>query len=306
MAGQTTVIIPSYNAEIYLPEALDSVRAQTRAAREIIVIDDGSTNPVQPPDDWDGPPLRIIHTPNQGLPAARNLAISLAEGKFIALLDADDAWAPDKLEHQEQALAQNPDAVGSYCRFTEKPGWLPVPKISYPSTDIPANEFWKWLWHTNCIRPSTVIFRREAVEHVGNFNENLRYCEDYEYWFRLLRFGRFIQVPEPLCYYRMHPNQMTKEYFRMATFKHQSRLLVMKQHPLQLQAAGIPPKQQLKDLNDAYREGALLTFYERDLAGARRLLWNYLLKHPGDLQIMKYAFASLLPRSFLLRLRDSA
>jgi glycosyltransferase involved in cell wall biosynthesis len=97
MTGRTSVIIPCFNIQVYLPEALESVCNQTRAVREIILVDDGSKEPVRPPSDWEGPPLRIIRTENRGPAAARNLGISLAAGTFIAFLDADDAWAPAKV-----------------------------------------------------------------------------------------------------------------------------------------------------------------------------------------------------------------
>src|SRR4051812_35558191 len=104
MSERTSVLIPCYNAQQYLPEALASVCAQTRPVREIIVIDDGSLEPVKAPTGWHGPPLKIIRTPNRGLPAARNLGLRHASGDFIGLLDADDAWHPNKTALQEDAI----------------------------------------------------------------------------------------------------------------------------------------------------------------------------------------------------------
>src|SRR4029453_2787046 len=104
MIGQTSVVIPCHNYEGYLAEAIESVYAQTRCVGEIIVVDDGSTRPVQPKSTRDGIAVRIIRTENRGVSAARNLGVSLANGAFIAFLDADDAWAPTKIEMQEEAL----------------------------------------------------------------------------------------------------------------------------------------------------------------------------------------------------------
>src|SRR5262245_4095228 len=192
MTAQTSVIIPCYNGQAYLDEALETVRSQTRPAREVIVIDDGSRIPIQSPSAWDGRPLRIIRTPNQGLPSARNVGLSLATGSLVALLDVGDAWHPKKLETQEDALGATPGAVVSFTRCSQKPGWLPCPRFPYPAPDATTSEFWRALWQANFISPSSTLMRRDAIMSVGGFNRKMRYCEDWECWFRLLSKGPFV------------------------------------------------------------------------------------------------------------------
>jgi glycosyltransferase involved in cell wall biosynthesis len=303
VSGRTSVIIPCYNGEAFLGEALDSVRAQTRAAHEIIVIDDGSKIPVTAPAGWDGPPLRIVRTPNRGLPAARNLAIELATGEFVALLDADDAWAPAKLERQEDALAARPGVAAAFTHVVPKPGWLPIPPRDYPPPEVTEEAFWARLWEKNFITPSSVMIRRATALAVGGFDRGLRYCEDWEFWFRLLRAGGFVQVAQPLCYYRKHPHQMTKHSYPMIRYWRQARLQIMAKHGDRLEAAGISRERQQENARQEYRGHVLLPFFQRELGAARRLLWGYLLRHPHDLQVLKYAFLSLLPRWLLVRLR---
>jgi glycosyltransferase involved in cell wall biosynthesis len=303
MTGQTSVVIPCYNCQRYLPEALESVCRQTRAAREIIIVDDGSRIPVQPPRNWKGPPLRVARRTNGGIAAARNLGISLATGQFVALLDADDAWAPRKLELQEGALTRSPGAVACFTPYTEKPGWLPCNRVVYPAADVPEDEFWKLLWHRCFLKPSSMMLRRDVVQRLGGFESDLRYCEDLEFWFRLLREGHFVQVPEPLCYYRMHPNQVTKNMHLMATYRRRARLRIMARHRDRLEEAGIPVRAQLRDARTEYRADVLNVYFHHDSRRACPLLWKYAAKYPRDLRIWKYALLSCLPRRVLLRLR---
>jgi glycosyltransferase involved in cell wall biosynthesis len=304
MLKRTSVIIPCYNGEAYLGEALESVCSQTRAAREIIVVDDGSTRPIQRPTGWTDPPLRIVRTQNRGLPAARNLAISLASGEFVALLDADDAWHVKKIELQEDALVGNPGAVASFTQITEKPGWLPGPVIPYPDPNATINELMVSLWRRNFMTPSTMMIRRQSVLDCGGFDERLRFYEDWEFWFRLLGKGAIIQVPQPLCYYRRHPNQMTKDAYRMTKYFRQALIRIIEHNGTRLELAGIRRSEQLDTLRQDYRSRVLLLFFQRHLWAARLLLWKHLFAHPGDLELAKYALLSFLPRWLLIRLRD--
>jgi glycosyltransferase involved in cell wall biosynthesis len=304
MTGQTSAIIACYNGEAYLPEALDSICTQTRAVREVIVVDDGSDQPIQPPVDWRGPPLRIIRTENRGAAAARNLGVLSATGTFIALLDADDAWAPMKIEMQEDALSADPASVAVFTQRTEKPGWTPCPPLTYPPHDVSDDEFWTRLWRENFVKLSSIMIRRDVFLSVGGFDKRLPPCEDWEMWFRLLRAGRFIQVPLPLCYRRIHPQQLTKNFDQIVVYHRKCRLSLMREHGARIAAAGISREQQEKFSQEEYREHLLILYFRRRLSAARRLFWDYLLHYPSDVAILKYVFLSLLPQWFFVALRD--
>jgi GT2 family glycosyltransferase len=303
MTGETSVVIPCYNSEEYLPEALESVRDQTRPVREVIVVDDGSETPVSPPAQWQGPPLRIVRTENRGLPAARNLGASLATSRFIALLDADDAWAPEKIEMQEAALNARPDNIAVFTQRSEKPGWPACEPVPYPPVDATDNDLWASLWRRNFIAPSSLMVRLDAMLQAGGFDESLRSCEDWEFWFRLLKAGRFVQVPRVLCYRRMHPEQMTKNAGEMALHRRRVRLLIMRDHGERLAAAGISVSQQREQAREEYRQDILMTYFQRRLPTARRLFWDYLSHYPGDAEVFRYALFSLLPGPLLQMLR---
>lgn len=302
-AGQTSVVIPCYNGEAYLEDALRSVLAQTAPAREILVVDDGSRTPIRRPEPWEGPPLQVVRTPNRGLPAARNTGIARASGRYVALLDCDDVWAPEKLARQEAALDSDPRSVACFTRVVDYPSRLPVPQFSYPPPEAREAEFWTALWWRNFITPSTVLIRRDVLAGVGGFDESLRYCEDWEFWFRLLAVGRLPQIADALCYYRSHPGQMSGHLHRMANYRYHARRAIMARHGETLAAMGISPDQQVALLREEHRGGLLTAYFQGRPAEVRGLLWSYYLSNPADLSVLKYALVSLIPTRLLTALR---
>jgi len=297
MKPATSVIIPCYNGEKYLPEALESIRKQTVPVREILLVDDGSAVPLQAPSDWDGPPLHIIRTPNRGLAVARNLGLRHAAGEFVAFLDSDDFWHPRKVEGQETALRANPTAVACYTRCVQAPGFYGFGP--YPPADVSEDDFLLILWSSQFFPPSSVMARRETIEAVGPFGEHYGNGEDVELWMRLLTLGHFVQVPEPLTFYRQHAGQFTTNIYRRLAGGKRARASIIAQHGDRLIRAGLRRDQ----LWDAYRTEILLVFYRRHFGPARRLLWDYWKDHPLDGGILLRALVSLLPSGLVTRLR---
>jgi glycosyltransferase involved in cell wall biosynthesis len=293
----TSVVIPCYNGQEFLFEALASVRAQTEPVREIIVVDDGSAVPIHGPENWQGPPLQILRTATGGPSAARNHGLARASGEFIALLDADDAWHPRKIQAQESALRSDPLAIAAYTRCAQGPNLFAFGP--YPPQDVSNDEFLIMLWYHSFFPPSSLMFRRSAVDAVGVFDEQLRGPEDIEYYFRLRTLGHFVQVPEALCSYRQHPSQFTANvYKRIAAWK-RARVVMIERYGDALAGAGL----RRDKLWDAYRNEVLLAFYRRQFGAARPLLWDYWRDHPRDLTVFRYALISLLPSGIIRRLR---
>jgi glycosyltransferase involved in cell wall biosynthesis len=306
LSAQTiSVVIPTYNCSRYLAEALESVFAQTYPVHEVIIVDDGSTDAIEKVIRPFRGRVTYIRQDNKGASVARNLGLAQASGSFIALLDADDVWLPRKLGAQIDALVRYPEATASFTPVTEKDGWAPCEKAICPPADVSNDAFWMRLWSGNFIQPSTVIMRHEAVQAAGLFDEGIRFCEDWEYWFRLLKLGPFVQIPEALCYYRAHPNQMTRNAYFEAVYLRKARLRIIADHGARLEAAGVPCSQQVRQVQERYRQEILGTYFRRQLGGARRLLWAYLVQHPGDFEVFKYAILSLMPRSLLVKLRGA-
>jgi len=196
-----SVVIPAYNAACFLPRCLKSIFAQTLKPVEVIVVDDGSTDNTAEIAAAMG--ARVINRTNGGLSAARNTGIQCASSEWIALLDADDMWAPEKLERQ--ATCVGPDTVLVYTgiRYFDDSGVHEERPAIDPVTAR------KMLRYCNPITPSSALVRRDAVIQDGGFREDIRACEDWEMWFRLQRLGEFEAVSDPLTDYYVYPNSLS-------------------------------------------------------------------------------------------------
>lgn len=201
-----SVVIPAYNAARFLPRCLKSVFAQTLKPEEVIVVDDGSTDNTAEVAAELG--ARVISRRNGGLSAARNTGIQSASSEWIALLDADDLWAPDKLERQ--AACVGPDTVLVYTgvRIFDDNGIFEQRGAVEPTMAL------KMLRYRNPI-PCTYIVRREALLHDGGYREDIRACEDWEMLVRLQKFGKFEAVYEPLADIYVHPDSLSANPERM-------------------------------------------------------------------------------------------
>ncbi|MBW2623476.1 MAG: glycosyltransferase [Deltaproteobacteria bacterium] len=183
MTPMVSVIIPSYNRAGILSRAIDSVLAQTFRNFELIVVDDGSSD--ETPEVLEGyrDRLKALTIRHGGVSAARNRGIKEAGGEFIALLDSDDSWLPEKLAVQTDFFIRNPSA--RICQTGEiwhrrgkrvNPGkrhQKPSGDIFYPSLKLCL------------VSPSTVMIGRDIFDDVGLFDESLPACEDYDLWLRI-------------------------------------------------------------------------------------------------------------------------
>jgi glycosyltransferase involved in cell wall biosynthesis len=196
-----SVIIPAYNAARFLPRCLNSVFAQTLKPAEVIVVDDGSTDDTAAVAAALG--ARVISQANGGISAARNTGIRNASGDWLAFLDADDLWAPEKLERQAARIRPETVLVYTGIRIFDDKGV----RGEKPAIDPIAAR--KMLRYCNPITPSTVLLRREAVAQIGGFRKGLDACEDWGLWFRLQPLGQFEAVPEPLTDYYVYPKSLS-------------------------------------------------------------------------------------------------
>ncbi len=187
-----SVVIPAYNAEGFVEEAVRSALAQTHAPLEVICVDDGSTDGtlgVLRALERERPDLvRVLHQPNAGAPAARNRGLAEARGEYVQFLDADDLLLPTKLEHQTALAAERrPDLViGAYRYVPFEPGAFPEGELA-PNAD----PWLDLLAGRQGITPSS-LWRRQTVLDVGGWEEGRRACQDSELNFRLLRSGAHV------------------------------------------------------------------------------------------------------------------
>ena len=220
---RVSVIIPSFNTAAFLPQALDSVLHQTYSDWEVILVDDGSTDNTseiaKAASSSFGGRLNYVYQTNKGLPAARNTAIRNSSGEFISLLDADDIYAPRRLEASIAAMDRNPNAGLVHSKVArigmqgENLGIPFAPPEKFLSGNIAHHIFTRQA-HIVC---PTAMFRRVCLDKAGYFDESMRATEDRDLWFRLAQYYPVIYINEILAYYRISPNSMSKDWERMRT-----------------------------------------------------------------------------------------
>jgi glycosyltransferase involved in cell wall biosynthesis len=196
-----SVVIPAYNAAAFLPRCLESVFAQTLKPKEVIVVDDGSADKTAALATELG--ARVISRRNGGLSAARNTGIQNASSDWIALLDADDMWAPTKLERQVACIRPETVLVYTGIRIFDDSGV----RCERPAVDAILAR--KMLRYRNSITPSTVLARRDMLLRGGGFREDIRACEDWEMWMRLRNLGEFEAVTDALTEYYVYPKSLS-------------------------------------------------------------------------------------------------
>ena len=204
-----SVIIPTYNRKNLLKRALHSVSSQTFVPHEIIVVDDGSSDGTK---DWVQerfPYVRYIYQDNSGVSSARNVGIQEAKGSWIAFLDSDDEWMPNKLEQQK-------GVVNSFQK-----AWLCHTNEIWIRNGVRVNQMKKHQKYggnifENCldicrISPSSALIKKEVFEMVGLFDESLKVCEDYDLWLRITAVFPVIFLDQPLIIkYGGHADQLSR------------------------------------------------------------------------------------------------
>lgn len=191
-----SAIIPAYNAQAHLAECLANVSKQCGPfTMEIIVVDDGSQDATSDIARRH-PGVRCVSQPNAGPSAARNAGISMAQGEFIAFLDADDLWPEDKLATQLRILLQHPEAalVFGDCRQFNAGGHWPQTEFetnglglaTWGSGQLVPQAYSKLL-ENNFITTGSVVARRAMLDEAGGFAEDLRLVEDLDLWLRMAR-----------------------------------------------------------------------------------------------------------------------
>lgn len=202
-----SVVIPAYNAAHFLPRCLNSVFAQTLQPAEVIVVDDGSKDDTAEIGRRLG--ARVVSRPNGGLSAARNTGVQSSSSEWVALLDADDMWSPEKLRAQADRVQEDTVLVYTGIRIFGDDG------VRSTSLAVEPAEARKMLRYRNPITPSSVMARREALARNHGFREDIRACEDWEMWMRLQRLGGFAAVPDALTDYYVYPTSMSTDPKRM-------------------------------------------------------------------------------------------
>ncbi len=219
MNPKVSVILPNYNRERYIGEAIESVLNQTYRNLELIVVDDGSTdNSLEVVARYKDDRLKIIRIQHNGFPGAvRNYGIKASKGEYIAFIDSDDVWDNDKLSikmeqfrnnnqldflHSDlELIDENDNPMGKTWHKTESSRL-----IDYRTGDC----FAQMLKGGCCIVPTSVLFRRKIIDKIGLFEESLEVCEDPHFFLKVARFFKIGFIDRPLGKYRIHPGNAHK------------------------------------------------------------------------------------------------
>ncbi len=289
-----SIVIPCFNGAAFLREAINSALEQTYGEKEVIVVNDGSTDESPRILKTYGDRIRVVHQANAGLPAARNAGIGASLGSLVAFLDADDYWDASFLQEMVAVLNKSGADI-AYC------GWQNVGlsggrgKPFVPEDYSNADKVELLLKNTRWPVHAAVI-RKHAVTRVGCFDTNLASCEDFDLWLRVASSCRLVRVPEVLAFYRFHHGpQMTKNQLRIARDVWMIQRRFIEQNP---RAVAHLSKERLERLT----HGELLRrgyecYWQRDLVSARAIFRLVMRSRFGTLRDWKYMLPALLPLS---------
>jgi glycosyltransferase involved in cell wall biosynthesis len=204
---EVSVIIPTYDSADLVVQAIDSVLAQTVSDYEIIVVDDGSTDNTREVIGAYEERVKYVYQKNSHISAARNHGFRASTGKYLAQLDADDLWLPEKLEKQLALFRKYPDAGMVYCdsyicnyggehRRDQVYSKLYVPQ--------PSGYVFEYFFKTNPLCTSSALISREVWERVGGLDTTMCGGQDFEFFARISAFAPVYCCSQPLMIYRFH------------------------------------------------------------------------------------------------------
>ena len=218
-----SVVIPTFNRISLVARAIDSVLKQSLNPYEIIVVDDGSDDGTSEMIQNKYKSIKLIQQQNNGVSAARNNGIKHAKGDWIGLLDSDDEWTEKKLENQADRLIKTPEY--DFCHTNEI--WI---RNGVRVNQRKKHEKYGGYIFDKCldicrISPSSVLFRKNILDHVGWFDDQLPVCEDYDLWLRITAEYRILFIDDPLIIkYGGHDDQLSHsvesiEFFRIMSLE---------------------------------------------------------------------------------------
>jgi glycosyltransferase involved in cell wall biosynthesis len=283
-------VIPAFNAQEVIADAVASAMAQDTPADEVVVVDDGSTDDTAGIAESAG--ARVIRQRNGGPAAARNAGIHATTAEWIALLDADDTSYPSRLDRQLQFVG-NPDVAAVHGATND-----PVPDESARAAGYSGRHAYspampidfQSMWRRTSVITSTVLLRRAAWQQVGGFDErrDLIGVEDYNLWLRMLHAGlKFVHVGEAVGEYRGTPASLTLNVPRFAMAELANARAVA-------EVCGLSAAELAEKEFAIYRSNGLDLFHKRDLAAAKPFLREALRRRPLDWQVRLRLWAAML------------
>ncbi|WP_310386431.1 glycosyltransferase family A protein [Roseateles sp.] len=209
---KVSIILPAYNAEKFISQTIASISEQTFADFEIIVVDDGSRDATAAIATAADPRVRVITQANQGIAQARNVGVLAAQGQYIAFMDHDDLWHPQKLETQVKLLELDASCAVVYGEFER---WTPPMPPAFKNTKLDCGQqvpalsgmILSRLVETNWVLFSTAMFRRHVFDRVGLFDPTMPPADDWDFALRAAEQFKFVKLAQVVALYRIHAGQ---------------------------------------------------------------------------------------------------
>ena len=214
-----SVVIPTYNRRDLLKRAINSVFNQTIRTKEIIIVDNGSTDNTNEMISSLSQKIKYIHEKRRGVSIARNLGIKNSNSTWIAFLDSDDAWEPQKLEKQ---LFFSNNISKKYRLIHTNEIWYKNNKFKNQSRkhQTSGGDIFEKSLEICCISPSSAFIKRDVFDDYGFFDESLKVCEDYDMWIRITAKENVGFLDKPLVIkYGGHNDQLSTKYWGMDRFR---------------------------------------------------------------------------------------
>lgn len=305
--AKVSAIIPTYNSAPYVCDAVDSLLAQTYPLDQIIVVDDGSVDDTAERLRRYGDKITYIWQANAGPPAARNRGFRHVTGDFVALLDADDLWVPDKLARQLDYFKRRPQCglVYSDMKTFDENGIIEHSVKISRNLQLPSGYIFPQMFDETLFQTSAVIMRKACVELVGDFDVSLRMGDDYEYFLRVTRHYEAGYVDEPLVLYRQHPDQGTRTWGKRLHEGFPWEFLVLRRilhrYPEVINELG-RSRVQLR-LAKTYFALAYACMLAKDHASARKLLLQAIQQYPYSVGFLRYYLMTFVSPELLAKLK---
>lgn len=300
-----TVIMPVYNGERYLEQAIQSALGQTYRNFELIVVDDGSSDQSTKIVEQHLSDERVVllrNEKNMGVAASRNHALKFAKGDLITFLDQDDIWLPNKLELQVSAIENHPDIgllhagharIDTNSELLPAYRQLPPDRFGNVEAKIDVRDVFGEIFISNNIQPLTTMIPRKVLDEVGWFNAELPGVDDYELWLRIALRYPIGHLQTIVGYWRAHPGQQSNQGYRMLMIRLKAVDLILSRFHEAKQR--VPGKTFRKRMHGMCTSAANYTmYYLHDYLVARDLFARALKYHPLDLPSWgKYAYCAL-------------
>jgi glycosyltransferase involved in cell wall biosynthesis len=211
VAPRVSAVVPAYNAARTIGRTLASALTQTISDLEVIVVDDGSADATREVvEGIDDPRLQLVSQANAGVATARNTGIAQAHGDWVAFLDSDDIWLPNKLQRQLELMAAKPGCMASQgSAYFVDDELRPLKLRRCVPVENPLLTFLRFQNLPNAA--SSWIVRRELLDQIGGFDPDLVILEDWEFSLRLARYANPLCIDEPLTLYRVHPGNRSRD-----------------------------------------------------------------------------------------------